>query len=184
MTGISIKQPASQADIDAKLAQKADKTAMPVPASVPPKAETTGAHTGAAVTRYALEDHQHPRLTSTTYVTLGSNGQALVTFTRPFANKPGLNPTETDATASSQPLVLRGLAWTRDANGNYTGVTIQGMRAQMMPQISAVSGLLTAVISGVNSIVSALTGFNVFGGSAAGATVSVTAVARSDVASN
>ncbi|GAM01747.1 hypothetical protein [Sphingomonas parapaucimobilis] len=128
--------------------------------------------------------HQHPRLTSTTYATLDGTGQATVTFSRTFVNKPGLNLTETDATASTQPLVLRGLAWQRDSNGLYTGVTIQGQRAQLMPAITPLSGaltLVTQVVAGVNAIVTALTNYNVFAGNAAGATVSVIAVARSDV---
>jgi hypothetical protein len=175
--GLSTAVNALQASVGAK----ADAASVPKPANVAPMAEKVGAAIGAATGKFALEDHQHPRLTSTTYATLGSNGQALVAFTRTFTNKPGLDMSETDATASTQPLVLRGLAWQRDAGGLYTGVTIQGLRAQMLPQLAAVSGILTAVITGVNNLVSTLTGFNVFGGSAAGATVSVIAVARSDV---
>lgn len=139
---------------------------------------------GSSDTHYAREDHQHPRLTSTTYATLDNVGQAVVAFTRPFANKPGVVLTETDANVNDQPLVTRVVGWTRDASGNYIGCTIKGSRAQILPTVVAVSGILTAVITGVNALVSALTNFNVFGGMAVGATVSVIAVARSDVASN
>lgn len=180
MAGLTVNPGASVADVQALAAQ------IPAPASVPPKSEATGAATGAQTGRFALEDHQHPRLTSTTYGTLDANGQTTITFTRTFTNKPGLNLTETDATASTQPLVLRGLAWVRDGNGLYTGVTIQGMRAQMLPAITPLSGvltLLTQVISGVNAVFAQLSGFNLFAGAASGASVSVIAVARSDVAS-
>lgn len=165
---------------------KADKAEVPQPATTAPKSEATGAAIGVVPQRFALEDHQHPRLTSTTYATLDSSGQATIAFTRTFLNKPGINLTETDAVSASQPLVLRGLAWVRDGNGLYTGVTVQGMRAQMLPTINPLSGaltLLTQVITGVNGLIAQLTGYNVFGGSAAGASVSVIAVARSDVPS-
>lgn len=134
-----------------------------------------------------MEGHQHPRLTSTTYATLAANGQATVPFSRTFVNKPGLNLTETDAASGSQPLVLRGLTWVTDANGLYTGVVISGARAQMLPTIAPLSGtltLVTGVVSAVNTQMSQLTNYNIFGGSAAGATVSVIAVARSDVGSS
>ncbi|MBI0474220.1 hypothetical protein D9601_02420 [Sphingomonas sp. MA1305] len=126
-------------------------------------------------------------MTSTTYATLDSSGQATVTFSRTFVNKPGLNLTETDATTATQPLVLRGLAWIRDGNGLYTGVTIQGQRAQMLPTINPLSGtiaLLSGLITGVNAVFAQLTGYNIFGGNASGATVSVIAIARSDVSAS
>jgi len=157
---------------------------VPKPATTTPASEITGGNAGTDPTQYAQKGHQHPRLTSTTYATLDSSGQATVTFSRTFVNKPGLNLTETDATSATQPLVLRGLAWQRDGNGLYTGVTIQGQRAQMLPTINPLSGtiaLLSGVITGVNSVVAQLTGYNVFGGNASGATVSVIAIARSDV---
>lgn len=158
-------------------------SAIPQASTATPATEQIGGAAGTAPMRFSQEGHAHPRLTSTTYVTLGSTGQAFALFSRSFTNKPGLNLTETDAVAGSQPLVLRGLTWQQDANGKYYGVTVEGMRARALPQLSVVSGILTAVITGVNSIVTALTGYNVFGGSANGAVVSVIAVARSDVAS-
>lgn len=168
--------------------QAAIAAAVPLPANTAPKAEVTGAATGTVTTRYALEDHQHPRLTSTTYTVLDGAGQATVTFSRSFANKPGLNLTETDAVMGSQPLVLRAIAWVQDGQSRYTGVTIQGSRAQMLPQINPLAGtisLLSGVVTGVNTnVVTPLTQYNVFGGTAVGATVSVIAVARSDVPSN
>lgn len=172
---------ATKAEVDALSA------AMPKPAITAPLSERTGAAIGATDSRYALADHQHGRLTSTTYATIGSNGQATVEFSRSFVNKPGLNVTETDATASSQPIVARGLGWVQDSNNLYIGVTIQASRAQMLPTITPLSGLLTlvsGVVTGVNGIVSQLTGYNIFGGSAVGASISVIAIARSDVPSN
>lgn len=166
---------AIQAQMDALAAS------VPVVSTATPLSEKTGGDAGVEGMMVSGAGHQHPRLTSTTYAILNASGQAVVPFTRPFTNKPGLNLTETDATPSTQPLVLRAIGWQRDADNLYTGVTVQGLRAQMLPQVAVVSGLLTTVITGVNTLVGQLTGYNVFGGSAAGASVSVIAVARSDV---
>ena len=173
-------------ELGLQMASKADISAIPQPATTTPKTELTGGAVGAQPTRFAREDHQHPRLTSTTYATLDGTGQATVVFSRTFVNKPGLNLTETDASTGTQPLVLRGLAWQRDGNGLYTGVTMQGQRAQMLPTITPISGVITLIsglITGINTVLAQLTGYNVFGGNASGATVSVIAIARSDVSS-
>jgi hypothetical protein len=52
-------------------------------------------------------------------------------------------------------------AWTKDASGNYTGCTIKGARASLLPALSGIA-LLTGLVT-------ALANYNVFGGSAAGA---------------
>lgn len=154
---------------------------IPVASTATPSNETVGGNPGSNPAKYAQEGHQHPRLTSTTYATLDGLGQAVVPFTRTFINKPGVVVTEVDANINDQPLVVRVVGWTM-ANGVYTGCTIKGSRAQVLPTISPVSGILTAVITGVNALVSGLTNYNVFGGMAQGATVSVVAIVRSDMA--
>lgn len=170
--------------VELKTQLDAATATIPQPATTMPMAEKTGAAIGSSPNKFARADHQHPRLTSTTYGTLGSNSQATVPFTRTFVNKPGINLTETDATANTQPLVLRAIGWTQDANGLYTGVVIQGSRAQLLPELTPLStalSLLSGIVTGVNTVVTTLTKYNIFGGSAAGASVSVIAVARSDV---
>lgn len=164
------------------------QAAIPQPATTMPQPEKTGAAIGSTPSNFAMADHQHPRLTSTNYATLASDGTATVTFTRSFVNQPGVNMTEVDA-AGKQPLVCSVQSWVRETmtptpSGAYVGCVIKGQRAQMLPTINPLSGtitLLSGVITGVNGIVSALTGYNVFGGGVAGASVSVIAVARSDV---
>lgn len=176
--------PETSSGVDIGAVQAAINAAMPKPSTSTPSSEAIGGHAGTNAMKFAQEGHQHPRLTSTTYATLDGAGQATVTFSRTFTNKPGLNLTETDAATGAQPLVLRGLTWVMDGQGKYAGVVIEGRRAQMLPTINPLSGLLTlvsGVVTGVNTIVAQLTNYNVFGGSAAGATVSVIAVARSDV---
>ncbi len=176
--------PETSSGIDMAAVQAAIAAAMPKPSTSTPSSEAIGGSAGSNPNKFAQEGHQRPRLTSTTYATIGADGTATVAFSRSFANKPGLNVTETDATVGSQPLVARGLGWVRDGNGAYTGVVIQASRAQMLPTITPLSGVLTllsGVISGVNTALAQLTGYNVFGGSAVGATISVIAIARSDV---
>lgn len=186
-----VRERKGQAQIDSlaeQMAGKADASAIPQPATTTPKTEMTGGAVGAQPTRYAREDHQHPRLTSTTYATLASDGTASVSFTRPFTNKPGITMTETDV-AGKQPLICSVQSWVRETMtpapaGAYIGCVIKGQRAQVLPTINPLSGvltLLTAVVSGVNAIVGQLTNYNVFGGTVDGAVVSIIAVARSDV---
>lgn len=169
--------------LSAQMAGKADVTAIPLPADNMPQPEKTGGAKGIQPTRYALEDHQHPRLTSTTYTTLAADGSATVSFSRSFTNKPGITMTETDV-AGKQPLICSVQSWVQDGNGAYTGCIIKGQRAQVLPTINPLSGVLTllsGVITGVNTALGQLTGYNVFGGSVTGASVAVIAVARSDV---
>ena len=92
-SGGVLREKQGQAEIDAlsdAVAAKADSSAIPKPANAAPMAERTGAAIGNATTRFALEDHQHPRLTSTTPVTIASGNMADVTFTRTFDNEPGI----------------------------------------------------------------------------------------------
>jgi hypothetical protein len=174
--------------LTAAVATKADASAIPQPAAITPHPEKTGGAKGSEPTRFALEDHQHPRLTSTTYASLAADGTATVAFTRTFINQPGVNMTEVDA-AGKQPLVCSVQSWVRETmtptpTGAYIGCVIKGQRAQMLPTINPLSGTLTLVstlLQGVNSVFAQLTGYNIFGGSAAGASVSIIAVARSDV---
>jgi len=165
MIGTYYGQP-EQVISPAELAALKDKVAqIPTPATTTPKSEMTGGSVGATSGQFALADHQHPRLTSTTYATLGTDGTATVTFTRTFVNKPGVVLTEVDA-AGQQPLSCVVTTFTQ-SNGLYTGCTIKGFRGQALPAVIALLG--------------ALTNFSVFAGPASGAVVSVIAVARSDV---
>jgi len=155
-------------------------------ATTPPKGETTTAAPGVN-NKAQGADHQHPRLTSTTYATLGSDGRATVSFTRPFLNKPGFSITEIDA-SGAQPLVCVVESFVREVmtptpSGNYVGCVIKGYRSQALPaqpQMNVLA-ILTTVVAGVNALAASLTGFNIFGGSPSGASVSVVAIARSDV---
>ncbi|WP_375272048.1 hypothetical protein [Sphingomonas sp.] len=154
---------------------------MPRPSTVTPSSEAVAGSAGSNTAKYAQEGHQHPRLTSTTLATLGADATAIVTFTRSFKNKPGVVMTEIDAN-TSQPLVMVVQSFVL-TDGAYTGCVVKGYRSQPLPSQSqlSVASLLSGVITTLNAMASSLTGFNVFGGTAAGAAVSVIAIARSDV---
>jgi hypothetical protein len=162
------------------LATKADASAVPNPANSAPMAEKTGAAIGQATTRYALEDHQHPRATSTTVGSVTTGNTAYVPFSRTFTNEPGINyselpatsntttPDSADTAVNAQPTTHKVIAWSKDANGLFTGCTIRVFRAQTIP-----TNLVSLLLGGV---------FNLFGSSVIGTRFSLIAVARSDVA--
>lgn len=171
---------ASKADVSA-LAAKANTADLPKPADAAPKAESTSPAIGADL-KYAREDHQHPRLTSTTVGAIGANGTASVAFTRTFPAPPGVVFFEIPGTAppSTQPAIFKVSIWIQNAQGQYSGCVVQAWRGQLLPTLASVSGLLAAVITGVNSIITALSGYNAFGAAVNGTAFSCIAIQRSD----
>lgn len=145
---------------------------IPAPATTAPMAEKTGASIGTQTAKFALEDHQHPRLTSTTMATVAAGSTVAVSFTRSFVNKPGMVMTEMegDSSASAQPATFKVQSWTVDSNGAYVGAVIKVWRAQVVPQ-----NLATLLLGAI---------FNLFGASVVGTQFSCIAVARSDVSSS
>jgi hypothetical protein len=101
----------------------------------------------------ARGDHVHPRLTSATVQSLDATGAAAITFTRSFSVKPCVTFTLYEAD-ELMPVVFKVKGWTRDANGNYTGCSVKGYRAALLPAMNGVT-----LAAGVTS---ALASFNVF----------------------
>lgn len=166
--------PMSASQIAAIAAENAPK-----PATAAPMAERTGAAIGGQTQRYALEDHQHPRITSVTTGTVTTGNTASVMFTRAFTAEPGIDymelppasdtttPVAADTAAAAQPTTAKVIAWTRDAQGNYTGCMLRVWKSQTVPQ-----NLATLLLGGV---------FNLFAAAVTGTRFSLIAVARSDV---
>lgn len=145
-----------------------------------PVTEAVAAQPGSG-SRASRDDHRHPRLTSATVATLSASGEATVTFTRVFATQPCMDLTYVEET-DNPPVILKVKSWVRDGSNNYTGCVVKGYRGQVLPTLAPMSGvltLLTQVISGVNTLVSTLTGFNSFGGSAANIPITVIALQQS-----
>lgn len=145
-------------------------------ASTVPMTEVTAGAAGSS-SQASDAGHQHPRITSSTRVQLDALGNATVTYTRSFATKPAISLTAINPSGAQ--VVLEVVSDTM-VGGVYTGCVIKGSRARALPTLNPVAGLLTAVITGVNDLAAALTGFNVFGGSASGVEVSVIAIMPSN----
>ena len=151
----------------------------PQPANTAPMSERTGAAIGAVTGRYALEDHQHPRLTSSTTGTVAAGNTASITFTRLFAAEPCIDycelpptantttPVAGDIDAAAQPTTCKVIAWAKDGQGNYTGCTIRVWKSRTVP-----TNLVTLLLGGV---------FDIFAASVVGTRFSLIAIARSDV---
>lgn len=123
-------------------------------------------------------DHKHERLTSAQNVTLDANGMATITFSRTFA---------------AEPVIVFGALGTGTApvpdfrgefiktGAIYTGLTVYGQRNRSLPTIAPLSGgivLLANLITGLNTILTGLSGFAPYE-AAAGSRVSVTAIQAS-----
>jgi len=136
-------------------------------------------------------DHVHPRLTSVTGHKLDSTGRATVVFTQAFAPAAGVNPypgmscIPTDTSGATPIIAWKVESWATDANGNYTGCVIRAYRGQTLPVQPQVTGitLLTQVVTALNSVITAFSGYDVTGGSAAGADFTCIAVKRSTATS-
>jgi len=188
-----VNSKASQASVDTlagAVAGKANAADIPLPADTMPKAEATTAAKGTEQKKYALEDHQHPRVTSTTgnpaTHIIAATGLATVTFTQAFDVFPGTVFTEVPpptGVMSAQPAQFRVESWIRETmappSGKYVGCVVRAWRGRSLPVINLLTGLLSLV--GVNTIITALTGFDPFGAPATGTTFTCIAVKRSDV---
>lgn len=135
---------------------------VPAPSETTPPAVTPESAIGTSAL-FARADHTHAARVQRKIVTLDTNGQAVWTFDRPFANMPVMNYMVFQD-AGNGLVVVEANEWLRGANNSYTGVRITGRRHQRLPLMQTVTGILTAVITGVNALVTALSGFDVFGG--------------------
>lgn len=133
-----------------------------------PMSEASAAQAG-ATDKASRDSHQHPRLTSATRVTLDGGGLATVAYTRTFAAKPAINLTAINPSGRQVMLEVVSDVMT---GALYTGCTVKGSRAQLLPA-------LTSIIL-IGPLISALQNFDVLGGSASGVEVSVLAIQPSN----
>lgn len=119
------------------------------------EAKTAGAGSMSLASR---GDHTHPRLTSAQTGTLDGAGYATIVFTRSFIAEPAVAILGVDSTSAS-PADFKVKQFTLDGDGSYIGCVVYGVRARALPALTAVSGIISAVITGVNAIVTALSGF-------------------------
>ena len=134
---------------------------LPKPAAVAPPAEA-GAGAAGSGAGYLREDHKHPKLGVGLSGVLDANGTRTIAFGMTFPTEPGLSLSSVKAGGA----VNFDVDWVREnpagateaLKGGYVGAVIKGYRGRSLP-------VLTALLTGV---VSALSGYDPFAGSAAG----------------
>lgn len=141
------------------IADRIDAIKVPEAATnAPPKTDLV--EQAGSSTKYAREDHTHKARIKRATVTIGADGFATWTFSEPFASVPVISHMVQDAKGASRVNVTI-------INVSTTSVVVYADRLRTLPIIQPVAGLLTAVITGVNSLVTALSGFDLSGGPAA-----------------
>lgn len=109
---------------------------------------------------------------------IGFGGTAVIAFGRHFDVTPCVVFSEVSG-SSAQPAVFRVESWIRHGDA-YSGCVVRAWRFRPLPAISPVAGVLSAVISGMNMAVAALTGFNAFAAPVEGAEFSCIAMPRTE----
>lgn len=124
-----------------------------------PKTEANAGAPGAAMT-IPRDDHQHPRLTSTTTQLSGVSGLTTLTFTRGFSREPGPTFTVTEDNILPVP-DFKVRKWLRQDGGDWNsgadqtvvanqiwGAVVYGQRARALPPVNTstlvVAGLVVA----------------------------------------
>ena len=174
---------------DERAALNAIRASMVTLGNETPMAEKTVPTAGSGG-QASRSDHRHPRLTSPHTGTLDANGEALLTFSRQFTNMPAMAVAWVEQ-ANNPPVMFKVVSWLKPntagsglvawtSGSPYAGAIIKGYRGQQLPNLGVVSGLLSAVITGVNGIVTALTGYNPFAGPASNVVYTATAIQVGD----
>lgn len=153
---LAFPAPFNPAGLVTQAALTAVANAIPAPANAAPVAEAVSAAAGSADSRFAMQDHAHPRLSSATIATLDASGAATVTFSRSFSAEPCAVLTAI-GTGAAQPTSVEVTSWIK-TGANWTGAVIKGYRAQRLPAVL--------------TLLSALLNYDIFGASASGTRVS------------
>jgi len=141
----------------------------PTPSNFVPPSEG-GGQVGSDSAMFARADHQHPRLTSATPVTLDANGEGTVTFSRTFSSPPMPAFTRVPP-ISGGPCVFEVYEWIPSSGSPVTGAKVRGYRLSGPQNLAAVTVLGISVAVGGQTLVSY--------GPANGVTVSVIALQAS-----
>lgn len=114
--------------------------------------------TGVKVSR---DTHSHQSRAGTGTGVTNSSGLATIAFSRAFDVQPIMGSPVYEEVAGTQPILFHRVAWIK-TGAQWTGVTIQAQRAQVIP-----TNLVTALLGGV---------FNLFAGGVSGVAVEVIAL--------
>lgn len=165
LEGKPVATPQAVADAVSRIATLEAKPTpvIPKPATTAPPPVALQGSAGTS-TEYALKDHTHEARTQRKVVTLDGNGLSTWTFAKPFENKPSLNYMVFQPTGTGK-VVVDAVEWVMVA-GKFAGVKVSGSRSQKLPQSPPVNALalLGNVITGVNNLISGLSGYDIFAG--------------------
>jgi len=145
----------------------ASKTALStVEGKIPAAATTSPPNTDlvqqvGTSTKFAREDHTHKARVKRAMVTIGSDGTAKWDFAEPFASIPIVTHMVQETSGQNRVNVII-------TSISTTSVTVYADRMRNLPVMqqlnSGLLGTLSAVIGGVNGLVTALSGYNLLGG--------------------
>jgi len=157
---------AAKSQVDT-LSQAVAAIKVPDPATSSPPATDLVQNMGMS-TRYAREDHTHKARIKRAIVTIGADGTAKWDFAEPFATVPIVTHMVQESSGANRVNVII-------TSVSATSVTVYADRMRNLPVLQQMQGgllaTLTQVITGVNALVTALSGYNLSGGSATGVKV-------------
>lgn len=175
------KADANTAKSDASTARSAAASANGVAQSADTKATQAKTAADQAVSNAAVADLiARAAFDSAAILPLQPNGAVTFDFTQQYDAKPLLRYMVYNAAAGGMPIIVEAVSWKMSGN-KYVGVNLQAYRAQKMGAMQplSVATLLAGLITGVNSLITLVSGFNPFGNSDfTGAEVHVTARIR------
>lgn len=124
----------------------AKKSEMPTPATSAPKSEASSSAIGGQTSKYALEDHRHPRITWSRNIMLDAKGVGVADFSsKPFPTKPV--PSFSKVSGAAGPCSFEVTSWIMNGS-DYVGANIKGYRtsgpSQTLASVSVV-GITVAV---------------------------------------
>lgn len=123
---------------------------LPVMATYTPFTESKTGAAGDDPATYSDGKHQHPRMSSSTPVTLDANGAGVATFSRSFAIAPMPTfaevPATDGATLTGPPSVFRVKSWIK-TGADFTGANVEGFKLSPPTALAAVqvAGISVAV---------------------------------------
>lgn len=117
----------------------------PVMATYIPLTESNDGAAGDDPATYSDGKHQHPRMSSSTPITLDPNGQGVATFSRSFASEP-LPAFAQMPPLGSGPCIFLVESWIT-TGPNYTGANVRGYR------LSGPQNLASVTILGISAAV-------------------------------
>jgi len=130
------------------------KKLIPSPGEATPMIEKPGGSPGENPKLYALWDHSHPRISQVIKGTLNASSQATINFTMVHDEEPGIGIGSIGASFA----VFWDFEFIKNTAGKITGVTITGRKGRALPALTSV----------LTSLVTTLSGYDPFSGSASG----------------